>query len=160
MAYYYQRGKKLYVGFVDAQGKKRQKATGLSVGQEDQARLLCETIEGRVEKQRAKTKVRQPLTVEVYGERWIAQRKKEGLRAWRDEATHLRKHVFPTLGDRRLEEVRPLDIRDFVQNLRGGGLANKTVRNIYGTLHRLFEEAVAYEILDKTPCRLLRNDSA
>ena len=49
-------------------------------------------------------------------------------------------------------------IRNFVQSLRSGGLANKTVRNIYGTLHRLFEEAVAYEVLDKTPCRLIRSD--
>lgn len=47
-------------------------------------------------------------------------------------------------------------MRDLVQGLKGAGLANKTVRNIYGTLHRLFEDAVAYEVLDKSPCRLTR----
>ena len=158
MAYHYVRGQKLYIGFVDAQGRRRQKTTGLSVGQEDEAERLCRTIERKVDAQRSKGKGSGPLTLQKYGERWIEQRAKGGLRAWRDEANHLRKHVFPALGADRLDRIRPADVRGFVQELKNAGLANKTVRNIYGTLHRLFEEAVAYEVLDKTPCRLMRND--
>ena len=109
MAYYYPRGQKLYVGFQDAHGKRRQKATDFVVGEEAQAEALCRSIQRRVEEQTRPTNTEAELTLEAHGERWIGRRSKSGLRAWRDEANHLRRHIFPKLGSLHLHDVRPAE---------------------------------------------------
>jgi integrase len=74
----------------------------------------------------------------------------------------LRLHVFPVIGDIALADLRPNHVRDFIRDLRrkpsqkGGLLAPRTVRRIYGTLHVMMHDAVADELVTVNPCVLKR----
>ncbi|MGC4120497.1 MAG: tyrosine-type recombinase/integrase [Myxococcales bacterium] len=104
------------------------------------------------------------LTLKQYGKRWLRERKRQGLAIAGQDGIVLRLHVFPELGDMPLAEIRPHHIRDLVRKLRlkpsekGGTLAPRTVRRVYGTLHVLLHDAVADELLVANPCVLKRHE--
>jgi hypothetical protein len=81
-----------------------------------------------------------------------------------DDKSRLSLHMLPELGSEVLKEIRPRRIRSLLRELKArcgsgeGALAPRTVRNIYGALHRLFEDAVADELIDSNPCVLSRDD--
>lgn len=54
--------------------------------------------------------------------------------------------------------VRPRHVRAFVRGLREKDLAPRSIRNIYGVLHRFFEDLAADEIVKINPCKLIRGD--
>ena len=62
--------------------------------------------------------------------------------AARGYAQTLRAHVLPTLGARRLDEVRRADVQDLVEQLRRRGLAPSTIHNVLDPLRVLFRRAV------------------
>lgn len=92
----------------------------------------------------------------VYAE-WVARRKKCGLRNTHNERAQLENHVLPVLGDEPLTEIRVRHIRDLIEALRCSRLAPRTVRSIYGTVHKLFADLVVDEILPATPCVLTKD---
>jgi len=63
-----------------------------------------------------------------------------------------------------MTEVRPRHIRDLVHALKSKcgpkkkDLAPRTVRHVYGVLHRMFADAVADEVVLANPCCLKRGD--
>lgn len=101
---------------------------------------------------------------------WLEKRKELKQRNWSNEEAHVRIHILPELGEKPVGEIRPLDIRTFATKLRekpalrgqgGPGkapLAPRTVHKIVGTLHKLFEDLVADEIIERNPCVLKRSD--
>ena len=104
-----------------------------------------------------------PLTLALYADRWIADRRKRGLSCAQDNEGRLA-HVLPMLGGLRLDEVRPRHVRNLARALAAmvgpadDQLAPRTVHHIYGTLHTLFEDAVADELVDANPCALKRGE--
>jgi integrase len=94
-------------------------------------------------------------TVAEYVEKWIERRK---TRSVADDAARLRLHVVPALGTYRLEELRPLIIRDWVVALRDARkIAPKTVRNVYGVLRTMLRDAQIEELIIANPCVLPRD---
>jgi len=69
----------------------------------------------------------------------------------REKQIHLRVHLVPALGRLRLDEIRAETIDRFFASLRKKALAEKTVKNISTTLHRVLASAVEWELLDKLP---------
>ncbi len=161
----YARGSRLYIGYKEADGKWNYVSTKLKVGAEEKARKVLEAIERRVAApQRSGIQELGPPTVRTWAERWNAERQRRGIGSAGQEAARLRLYVLPRIGDMRLEAVRARNIRDVIRELRsqcGSGrdqIAPRTVRHIYGILHRMFEDAVAEELIDLNPCTLKRGE--
>jgi len=153
----------LWLLFKDERGKWRKKTTGLPVGRERDAKAVLKVVEARI---RAGAEllsgVEGPLTVELYFARWIELRTRRGLVSVQDDATRIRKHVLPTIGHARIEDVRPKDIRSLFHSLAekvvAGKMAPKSVHNIKGTLNTMFRDAVSDELISANPVTLRPDD--
>jgi integrase len=64
--------------------------------------------------------------------------------------THLRRHVYPTFGDRSLASVRPSEVQAWVRGLEGH-LAPSTIEVVYSFLAGVFR-AVRDRLIVATPC--------
>jgi hypothetical protein len=62
--------------------------------------------------------------------------------AGRGYAQTMRAHILPTLGSRRLDDVRRADIQKLVEQLRREGLAPSTIHNVLDPVRVLFRRAV------------------
>jgi Phage integrase, N-terminal SAM-like domain len=96
-------------------------------------------------------------TIRSIHEEWIDRRRRLGLRNTRNERAQLVNHVLPVLGDLPLTEIRVRHIRELVDGMRSSALAPRTVRSIYGTLHKLFADLVVDEVLATNPCMLTKD---
>ena len=74
-------------------------------------------------------------------------------------ATHVKKHILPTLGRVQLKKLTPVMINAlYAQLLRNGkvcgsgGLSANSVRRVHATLHRALNDAVRWERLLRNPC--------
>lgn len=90
------------------------------------------------------------MTVRGYSEEWLAaQSLKPSTEAL--YVSHLRNHIIPALGSKRLMSVTPTSVRGFVKHL-GTKLAPATVSTVHGITAMLFKSAVADGYLARTPC--------
>ena len=74
-------------------------------------------------------------------------------------ATHVRKHILPSLGRVKLQKITPVMINAlYAQLLRdgkvsgSGGLSANSVRRVHATLHRALGDAVRWDRLFRNPC--------
>jgi integrase len=63
----------------------------------------------------------------------------------------LRRYVLPTVGHRRLGDVRRADVQDLVDKLVGQGLAGSTVRNALDPLRRVMDRALKRDLIAIDP---------
>jgi len=161
----YARGNKLWIGYKDADGSRKYAPTKFTVGQESKAGKLLEAIERRIQAAAGFGEAALgPLTVKRYLASWIKDRRLRNVASAGDDETRLQRHALPELGELLLAEVRPSHIRTLVRSLKarvGQGraqLAPRTVRHVYGVLHRMFEDAVADELIESNPCSIKRGE--
>lgn len=167
----YRRGNKLsvwwFTGKLDEKTGKPErdwKATGLPVGQEKEAKRVLASIEKKVAREMATGIPEGDLTVKANGEMWLKAREAAGKDGWKDDAHHLRLHVFPLIGRMLIKEVLTRHIRDVVSKLpkrisrRGTPLSPRTVNNIYGSLRTMFHDAVVDGEISVNPCVLKEGD--
>jgi integrase len=167
----YPRGKTLWIAYKDANGERQWETTGLPLDMKEKARKVLDTVERKVEAERefirdgGEAKFTGPLTVRVYGERWVEQRKgiNEGKRA--DQRARLRNYIFPVLGEIPLKDLRPKHVRALAQALgeersvrHGRKLAPRTILGIIRVLHTMLRDARIDELIDSNPCELKRGD--
>lgn len=157
MASIYARGNKLWAKYRDASGEIVRKPTKYVIGQEDLARRYARRKEELAAEKRAQG-IEAPLTVKRYAERWIKERTDRGMADAPNDATRLRLHALPHLGDLLLEELRPRHVRDMVRALRAGPLAPRSIRRVYGTLHTMLSDAECEERIPSNPCKLKRGE--
>ena len=74
-------------------------------------------------------------------------------------ATHVQKHILPTLGRVKLQKLTPVMINAlYAQLLKdgkvcgSGGLSANSVRRVHATLHRALNDAVRWDRLLRNPC--------
>ena len=74
-------------------------------------------------------------------------------------ATHVQKHIAPTLGLVKLQKLTPVMINAlYAQLLKdgkvcgSGGLSANSVRRVHATLHRALGDAVRWDRLSRNPC--------
>lgn len=65
--------------------------------------------------------------------------------------THLRLHVYPTLGHRPIAAVRPSEVQALVHRL-GERLAPSTIEVVYGRVVAVFRAAVRDRVMTTSPC--------
>lgn len=98
------------------------------------------------------------VTFREYAETWRrTQVHREGTATSVEQ--HLRLHVYPELGDRRLHSVRPSDVQALVRRLTDK-LAPGTVGVIYGRVAAVFNAAVRDRLIATTPCVDVRRPPA
>lgn len=70
-------------------------------------------------------------------------------------AHHL-KHVRRHIGERRLQQLRPVDLAELYATLsRGVGLAARTVGHVHRILHRSLGHAVQWALIERNPAELV-----
>ena len=74
----------------------------------------------------------------------------------RDDATRLRLHVLPRMGDLVLAEVRPRHVRELVESLRQTKLAPRSQLHVHGVVRAMMQSAVRDELIPSNPCVLGR----
>lgn len=144
------RGKRLYARVRGVNGKRQELRTGLLKGQEAEAQRFADDLEAEADRVRAlRGNASGPLTVAQYAEAWLEKRKTKTVA---DDRTRLRKHVLPRIGHLPLADVRPRHLRDLIMELRNEGqLAPKTIREISGLMHTLFNSAKIDELVTDNP---------
>jgi integrase len=155
----YARGSMLWIGFVGQDGRWHYKSSGYHVGEEDKARVTLAAVEEQI-----RTGVRSadlgPLSVAEWGERWQKARLERVPKLWNAEHewAAVQRHALSALVDEgkrfgrlRLFDVRPRHALALVRALRTSRLAPRSVANIWGTVHKLFEDAVVQELLPGSP---------
>jgi integrase len=90
------------------------------------------------------------VTVKEYGERWRTAQVHRATTAAQVE-THLRRHVYPALGDRPLGSVRPSEVQTWVRGLEQH-LAPATIGVVYSFVAGIFRSAVRDRLIAATPC--------
>lgn len=91
------------------------------------------------------------VTFALWVKEWQATRGVHEQRTNDEADSIVRVHLLPVFGPRRLDEISPLLVRQFVSTL-SGRRAPKTVRNVHGVLHSIFKLAVDTNVLTANPC--------
>jgi integrase len=172
----YRRGKKLWVGWLGADGKWHYKSSGYLVGQELLAKELLALIEDRVK--RGAANGLEGCSVREFAGRWNEKRLKKGKATnAKLDARAIESHVLPAeldaggrrlvFGDMDLAEVRLVHVRALLEHLelknigtdeQPDHLAPRTRRSIYSLVNRVFKDAEREELIAKSPCQLERGE--
>lgn len=165
----YQRGPWLWLGFVGPDGKRHMRSAKLRVGQEAETRALLAKLEAAIAERSSTAPAPLTHTVASWAEIWAQRRIDKG--KWTNaklDKTALQRHVVEAsitvhrkqiaLGRLRLEEVRVLHIRAWLEAMEAKQLAANTVLSTYSLMNRMFRAAVREELLSGTPCLLERGE--
>lgn len=130
------------VRYFDALGKRRSKTFRLKKDADGYARKVANELEvGAHVAPRASPTLKEAEREYLNA---LDTRRREGTyrdTSYRKEESHLRIHVVPELGGRRLAELTDIDAHDFFTRLRRKGLAAESTAAIFATLGRLLDYA-------------------
>src|SRR5262252_777932 len=102
MASIYPRGKKLWCRVKDGD-RWLSKPTPYGVGDEIKAQRYADAAQRRIDERAVRPSG--PMTVRAWAGRWVEQRRAADL-DWKNDASRLRHHILPALGDMIIAEVR------------------------------------------------------
>jgi integrase len=93
------------------------------------------------------------LTVSEYFDQWLASaaRGRVRERTYRDYTAVVKRYVRPTLGARRLIQLRPLEIQGLYAQLQERGLSARTIRYLHAILSAALRQAVKWRLLAQSP---------
>lgn len=94
------------------------------------------------------------LAVKDYLSKWLKTAALPRLRerTYGSYAELLERYVHPTLGDKRLCDVRPLDIQNLYTDMTEQGLSPRTVRYTHAVLSSALKQAIRWHMLIHNPC--------
>jgi len=144
---------------IKVEGKWRYKSVRLDDTPENRQKaeaILAEVRNGLQAQAAVAGEAAGPVTVGVWGKKWVPERRNMGLADADNDATRLRLHVYPVIGDLLLTDVRPRHILEIVNRLRASGHAPRTVYNVYSITKALFRDAAIADLLPvaANPCIL------
>lgn len=90
------------------------------------------------------------ITFRTYAEQWRGAQVHRATTVAQVE-THLRRHAYPTFGDRPLGAVRPSEVQAWVRRLEQD-LAPSTIGVVYSFVAAIFRAAVRDRLIVATPC--------
>jgi len=95
----------------------------------------------------------------IYALSWLDRVKRQvKATTWKgDYGIAINRHIVPYFGSRPINEIRPADIRAFLDYLAEKGLAEKTVKNIRVVLSSIFRSALEEERVDRNPVQMVRH---
>lgn len=95
------------------------------------------------------------VTVKSYGELWRQSQVQHRPSTAVQVESHLRKHVYPTFGDRPIASVRPSEVQAWVKE-RSEHLAPATVEVVYRYLVSVMRAAVDDRVIVRNPCSKIK----
>ena len=151
----YQRNGRYYIRFKDASGKWISKSAST---RKDEALKILRQVERGVRAMPAPTPPK-PATPNLrdFTDAWLQRRRERGLRNVEGDRADLEHHIFPCIGDMPVADIRVRHIRSTVEAWQSKGLAPRSVRRVYGTMHKLFADLVVDEVILHTPCVLTKD---
>ncbi len=95
-----------------------------------------------------------PLTLEQFSSEWL-EAKKQALKpsSYQSYEQSFRLHILPYLGEKKLQDLKPLDIQAWVGKLTTSGMSAATLSRCYRGLHAALSQAVAWGLMQQIPCR-------
>jgi len=87
---------------------------------------------------------------------WLASNPTKRATTYARDATVIRTHLDPVLGDLPVNHVQPVQVQEVIDRMAGRALSPKTIRTDYGVLRAIFSWAVQTDIIDRSPCRGIR----
>jgi integrase len=95
-----------------------------------------------------------PTTVNSYLEKWLTTAARPRLRenTYREYSGLIDRYIKPVLGDKRLSDVRPLDVQALYSSLLVKGLSPRTIRFTHSVLASALKQAVRWRMLAHNPC--------
>lgn len=96
---------------------------------------------------------RSEITLNEFLDRWLETAAKPKLRdkSYRSYEGLLRRYIRPSIGDRVLSAVTPLDLQDAYQQLVNRGLSSRTVRYTHSVLRSAMRQAIRWRLLLQDP---------
>ncbi|HJR07737.1 MAG TPA: tyrosine-type recombinase/integrase [Pyrinomonadaceae bacterium] len=97
------------------------------------------------------------LAVKDYLDKWLktAARPRLRERTYDDYSELLKRYVRSDLGEKRLCDVRPLDIQNLYADMTRRGLSARTVRYTHAILASAFKQAIRWQMLIHNPCEAI-----
>jgi integrase len=121
-----------------------------TVDTEAEARSLERRLQLRAEAEaEADHAGRIPLGVLV--EEWWESKPRLAATTEADYRARLGRHILPALGDRRVEEIRPRLVAQFLRRLQDDGMSPASARKVRTILSSVLSYAVAMEYVDSNP---------
>ncbi|MHB1498508.1 MAG: tyrosine-type recombinase/integrase [Acidimicrobiales bacterium] len=87
---------------------------------------------------------------------WLASNPAKRATTYARDATVIRTHLDPVLGDLPVNHIQPQQVQEVIDRMLERGLGPKTIRTDYGVLRAVFSWAVAADLIDRSPCRGIR----
>lgn len=127
----------------------------------ENTRKGAELFEAKLKIERAKGTFCEPtiITLSEYADRWMEVYVKRKCQPNTVDSYeyHLRVHIKPALGSKRLMNIRPVDIEDFYATIKRqdgkGELSAQTKRDTHRVLNALFNHAVEMEVIARNPIK-------
>lgn len=142
-------GDRYKVRYVDHSGRERSKT--FPDRQKKQADDYLREVEGELRRGTYIDPSAGKITFEEYATRWLrSQSFDESTRE--STGVRLRLHVFPAIGARNLDAIRPSDIRELLRALQEKGLAASYRQVIFIHMQTVFNAAIDDERIRKNPC--------
>lgn len=92
------------------------------------------------------------VTLGEWLDRWLASRESQVKpKTYSSYARSVRLYIKPHLGSKRLQEIRPADVRYLQDKIRSAGLGTDTQRLALGALSMALKEAVSLELITRNP---------
>ena len=140
--------------FIDHQGKRKAKKVGdkktaIEAAKKIEARLTLGDV-GIVEK--GKTPV-----FKEYAEQWLATYGATQLKYSTAEsyASDLKNHICPFFGDKRLDQIKKTDVKQFIYERQQAGLSTSSVRNLLACFSSIINNALDDELILINPAQRL-----
>ena len=97
-------------------------------------------------------------TLNEYLENWLGSVAKTRVRerTHRDYVWLLKKYIRPTLGERRLDQLRALELQKLYGDLSAQGLSPRTIRYAHTVLRNALEQAVKWGMIARNPADLVQ----
>ena len=145
-------GKIVYkVQFKDQYGKRHEIAAGHL---KKHAEALLSTVLEQVNAGTYGIDKADDLTLSEFYEKWI-KAKEKALKpsTFASYKNTFNKHIIPTLGTKRLNNISPIDIQGLVDNIAAKDISPATVGRIYRYLRACLRQAYAWDAMKNNPCR-------
>lgn len=96
------------------------------------------------------------ITVNKYFDRWLTAAAKPRLseRTFLDYEDLLRRYIRPAMGNKRLADLRPLDVQALYSDLQERGLSSRTVRYTHAVLSSGLKQAVKWGLIIRNPASM------
>jgi integrase len=97
------------------------------------------------------------LTVNSYLDQWLtaAVRPRVSERTADGYAGLLKRYIREPLGEKKLENLQPLDIQKVYAEMQSRGLSARIVRHTHAALHNALKQAVKWNLLQRNPAEIV-----